>query len=574
MKKKIGTVLAVALALGASASNVLRILPLGDSITYGQGWDPHGGYRAVLREQLTDAGYAVDYVGTQTANAGTLGAVGDFQHEGHPGWRITQLADNVAAWSSRFHAPHVILLKIGTNDCNRNQDQTMAETSALLDELRRCQPSAHVIVGTLITFLDGTSVGRNDAWVREHNVRLRAEVVRRAAAGERISLADLYPAVSPTQGMNDDRHPNETGYRAMAAVWREAIRAAFPDPTAERAEPELAAVRATVGETGRTVRIDFNAPLASSAASPEHFLSPSLDWSAVRLAEGGQGVELTVRGGLPPAVVQTVRVIGVAGAAGNVLAQASDWEVLHQPSGPEHYVPEAKRYAHLYTIDIQPNMNIGLKDGTDYVNKVDPAGYAAAHPVDNSAKAPKEFSRVGYFLELVDRRGKMSWAWTSFDAFSSDFADFDLPTANPNHPLGGYVNGRTVTNLDVASNVDGIVTGRSLSGGVIEFSPWNYGGNNVRRVPNATGVCDFGDELFLRVNNYGCMQVGNAEARQIVWAVNKFNGRGVSLGIGNSKNADGHIDYTYDNNANDYASRLLYVLVKPIEKPHFEISIR
>lgn len=49
----------------------LRIMPLGDSITYGQGWDPHGGYRAVLREKLVEAGYDIDYVGTQTANAVT-----------------------------------------------------------------------------------------------------------------------------------------------------------------------------------------------------------------------------------------------------------------------------------------------------------------------------------------------------------------------------------------------------------------------------------------------------------------------------------------------------------------------
>ena len=27
----------------AASAAALRIMPLGDSITYGQGWDPHGG---------------------------------------------------------------------------------------------------------------------------------------------------------------------------------------------------------------------------------------------------------------------------------------------------------------------------------------------------------------------------------------------------------------------------------------------------------------------------------------------------------------------------------------------------
>ena len=798
VKKSITAFCVAILTVGALASNVLRVLPLGDSITYGQGWDPHGGYRAVLRELLTDAGYAVDYVGTQTSNAGTLRATGDVQHEGHPGWRIAQVTESLAAWAACFNAPHVILLKIGTNDCNSDHDQAMEKTVALLDELRRLQPSAHVIVGTLVTFLDGTAVGRNDAWVREHNDRLRGEVARRAATGERISLADLYPAVSPADGMSDDRHPNEKGYRAMAEVWCKAFREVFPDPAAEREEPALTAVRAIADESGQTVRVDFNAPVSPAAAAAENFTCSELAWLDVRMATGGQGVVLAVQGGLPAGLERTVTVSGVCSVSGRRTVNATGLSVLYQPSGAVHYVPEAKRYrrvyafdipmsgfradvedpvyrvddhasvgsfsriayyvelrdakdalsylwvsmdaftddaakialptaksgaifqqyvtnlkvwsnvstvtpgekargniefwpynyggtrvlkidgasdsacdiddqcwdngnfgcmqihdtaalvplfcynnwggkggncnlgigpnlgggnidwtqvgsgqdwpnqrtlevyvleakapryppapsavtervpsaasyAHLYTIDIQPDMNIGLKDGTDYVNTVDVAGYAASHPVDNSALVPKDFTRVGYFLELVDRQGRASWVWTSFDAFSTDFADIDIPTADKAHPMGGHVNGRAVSDLEVCSNVEGIAVGRHLEGGVVEFSPWNYGGGNVRHVPGATEAFDFGDELFLRVNNYGCMQVGNSEARQIVWAVNKFNGRGVGLGIGNSRNADGHIDYTYDSNAGDYASRTLYVLVLPREKTFFNVTVR
>lgn len=85
--KNIAIVLFSIISATAFAAS-LRIMPLGDSITYGQGWDPHGGYRAVLREKLVAAGYDVDYVGTQSANQGTLAQSGDVQHEGHPGWTV------------------------------------------------------------------------------------------------------------------------------------------------------------------------------------------------------------------------------------------------------------------------------------------------------------------------------------------------------------------------------------------------------------------------------------------------------------------------------------------------------
>ena len=785
------------LVSSALASPALRIMPLGDSITYGQGWNG-GGYRAVLREKLVAAGYDVDYVGTQTANTGTLNASGDIQHEGHPGWRITQLTSMFGTWSAAIDAPHVVLLKIGTNNCNNDHDVAMQQTRELLAEIRRAQPSVHIIVGTLAPFLNGSELGNNNAWVEEHNTRLRAEVAARVANGERISLADLYPVISPTTGMNDDRHPNEEGYRAMAQVWFDAIKAAFPDPSADRAAPQLAVAKFTVGDAATYVTAEFNAAVDPASVSASDFACAGLSWESCTVAPDARSATLVPDDGFTPGVAYTINVSGISSASGATSVAEASFAVRYQPSGAEHYVPEAKSYrkvyrfdipmsnfkadvedpvyelddhenvkaftriayyvelrdandalsyiwvsmdaftddaskialptaksgamfqqyvtdmkvwsnvstvtpgekergniefwpynyggtrvlkidgasdsvcdiddqcwnngnfgcmqihdtdalvplfcynnwggkggncnlgigpnrggghldwtqvgsgqdwpnqrtlevyvleakapryppapsavtervpsaasyAHLYTIDIQPDMNIGLKDGTDYVNTVDAAGYAASHPVDNSALVPKDFTRVGYFLELVDLQGRASWVWTSFDAFSTDFADIDIPTADKAHPMGGHVNGRAVSDLEVCSNVEGIAVGRHLEGGVVEFSPWNYGGGNVRHVPGATEAFDFGDELFLRVNNYGCMQVGNSEARQIVWAVNKFNGRGVGLGIGNSRNADGHIDYTYDSNAGDYASRTLYVLVLPREKTFFNVTVR
>ena len=52
---------------------------MGDSITFGS--PVQGGYRNRLYQLLTDADYAVDFIGTQTGSS--VGSLPDSDHEGH-----------------------------------------------------------------------------------------------------------------------------------------------------------------------------------------------------------------------------------------------------------------------------------------------------------------------------------------------------------------------------------------------------------------------------------------------------------------------------------------------------------
>lgn len=63
----------------------------------------------------------------------------------------------------------------------------MQQTRELLAEIRRAQPSVHVIVGTLAPFLNGSELGNNNAWAEEHNTRLRAEVAARVGGPRRAA---------------------------------------------------------------------------------------------------------------------------------------------------------------------------------------------------------------------------------------------------------------------------------------------------------------------------------------------------------------------------------------------------
>ena len=80
-----------------------------------------------------------------------------------------------------------------------------------------------------------------------------------------------------------------------------------------------------------------------------------------------------------------------------------------------------------------------------------------------------------------------------------------------------------VTNLNVFSNVKGIVTGSGLTGGNIEFWPNNYAPNNTAKVPNASdSVYDFGDAPTDPLDGYGSMQLHNHDARQTMFAINDW----------------------------------------------------
>jgi sialate O-acetylesterase len=121
---------------------------------------------------------------------------------------------------------------------------------------------------------------------------------------------------------------------------------------------------------------------------------------------------------------------------------------------------------------------------------------------------------------------------------------------------------QNVANLNVYSNVKGIVTGAGLAGGNIEFWPNNYGPANSANVPNASGeVYDFGDEPTDPADGYGSMQVHNHDAKQTFFALNHWSeGSRADLGIGNQP--ANNPDWTFAGNAGTYQARRLRVLVR------------
>jgi lysophospholipase L1-like esterase len=200
-------------ALPGGPGGPVRILPLGASITYGY---EYGSYRARLWDLLTADGYEIDFVGSLNNGPGDLP---DRDHEGHRGWRIGQIEERAAGWVEEYD-PDVALLHIGTNDLVQGASAQEAASSmgSLLDTLTAAKPEMAVILSTLIPLHEG------DATWRETNASFARLVAQRAAAGERVLLADM-GAGGPQAGdqIPDGVHPSGAGYALMAQVWHPVV---------------------------------------------------------------------------------------------------------------------------------------------------------------------------------------------------------------------------------------------------------------------------------------------------------------------------------------------------------------
>lgn len=205
-----------------SAAEPIRIMCLGDSITCGlicpaPGKVP-GGYRTQLWKHLTDAGYAIEFVGASTQNPDPNNLPNP-NHNGYGGWTIEQLNAKIDNWMAA-EKPAVVLLHIGTNDAfgHPSNDVVTARLNRLISKITKQSPQTHVIVARIIDTTDPNL----RAWVKTYNSLIPGIVASHAKNGELVTLVDMTSAVSP-ENYSDPYHPNKAGYDQMGDTWFKAI---------------------------------------------------------------------------------------------------------------------------------------------------------------------------------------------------------------------------------------------------------------------------------------------------------------------------------------------------------------
>lgn len=209
-----------------------RIMPLGDSITFGIGARTplvdQGGYRMELFRMARADGHPITFVGRQ-ANGPANFANQPFPtaHEGYPGATINdggnQLANRVDGAITSTD-PDIVLLMIGTNDVNGNVNNPPDDLRNLINQITGGAPDALLVVAQIVP----TRTAGTNTRVQAYNGTVANLVRESAAAGKHVALVDMFSAFveNPdfaTALLNDNLHPNDAGYVLMAQTWYEAI---------------------------------------------------------------------------------------------------------------------------------------------------------------------------------------------------------------------------------------------------------------------------------------------------------------------------------------------------------------
>ena len=190
-------------------------MPLGASITYGIGSSTGNGYRQFLLEQLTDAGYSVNYVGNEHN-----GDMVNDANQGHPGKHIADVR-HIALEQVPKYKPNLYTINAGTNDAVHDDDHLNAgrRMRLMLRDLWKMTPDATIILSTLIPTqgIDG------DGRVVMINVQLNSLVEELAAEGAKIVLANMRWNGPTLDHIPDGTHPDDYGFKLMADIWFDAI---------------------------------------------------------------------------------------------------------------------------------------------------------------------------------------------------------------------------------------------------------------------------------------------------------------------------------------------------------------
>ncbi|MFD3515697.1 GDSL-type esterase/lipase family protein [Streptomyces sp. NPDC058657] len=183
----------------------LAVMPLGDSITLGVGSGGRTGYRPALAQMLVQDAPDVQFVGSMRDADGT-------RHEGHSGWRIDQISANIERWMEQAK-PNLVLLHIGTNDMDRDYQVGTApqRLAGLIDQIHASSPNTAIVVASLVPATDRTVQAR----VNAYNRAIPGIVADRAQRGYRVTQVSM--STLTVADLDDNLHPNDRGYRKMAA---------------------------------------------------------------------------------------------------------------------------------------------------------------------------------------------------------------------------------------------------------------------------------------------------------------------------------------------------------------------
>jgi len=214
-----------------TSNPILKIMPLGDSITQG---GTH--YRYKLWHKLLNNGYdRLNFVGSHDVLVNDTYDSQDYDkdHDGHAGWKTDNVlygggpseggTGNITSWLSGLQAtdevPDIVLMHLGTNDINAGDSAsgTINELKAVIDILRSYNPNVTVLVAKVIPCLIEGYPG-----VEGLNALIPNLDTYETATSD-VIIVDHYTDFLESWLQGDLIHPNAAGATEMSDRWYDAL---------------------------------------------------------------------------------------------------------------------------------------------------------------------------------------------------------------------------------------------------------------------------------------------------------------------------------------------------------------
>ena len=228
--------------LTAFNSQTTNILCLGNSIT--NGVDSFNSYRRDLWQTLHARHYNFDFIGSWSAHhMGSPVPLPDFDldHEGHSGWKFSDLLNppdwdsargKLSTWIAGY-SPDLVLIELGTNDvfqCRKPADM-LADLDKIVSILRKKNPRVKIFLAEVPPMgrqwsdkkLCGTDTSY-EAAIQELNRQIVRYGPAHSLPRSPIVTVNQFTGVDPARDQFDDIHPNTRGEAIMARRWYDAIK--------------------------------------------------------------------------------------------------------------------------------------------------------------------------------------------------------------------------------------------------------------------------------------------------------------------------------------------------------------
>jgi len=254
---------------------IIKVMPLGNSITQGDGYAATsfipGGYRLPLWQKLVDAGLncGVDLVGTLTTNS--TDGLGDPNHEGHSGWTTGMILEKIDEYMTAG-TPDIVMMHLGTNDIAQEvQADAPDNLRALIDHICAALPEDGKLYVSKIIPIGGVG---NESTL-SYNDMITAAVTEKQGEGMPAHLVDAYNVMTNSDFTDDWTHPNQQGYNKLGNFWFNVIKDDVQLPCATNIPVDDVSVAPTsiTLEVGNTKQLE-------AIVTPTNATNKTVTWSS------------------------------------------------------------------------------------------------------------------------------------------------------------------------------------------------------------------------------------------------------------------------------------------------------